>query len=329
MEACESLPNASFGNQTKNQIPKKEQETIERDRAATIAIGEQKSRSPLPDFSSKRSLSPTGKITSSRTSSSPTQTRSRSPSTSILESGRDFVERLVDEQNESGEKKKLTSAMKNYSVKKLQRVQISKEEIEEGEEIEWDVLLNIEKPPPEALLTFSFVTITVLRGVKLAPKDLNGFSDPYCLVSSNFSPKTYRTDIKKVTLNPKWNEVCEFDIHPSYYDPSGKIIGLPSVKIEVFDHDRLSSDDFMGTNTIELKRLINMRHAKNGRTFRLKVPLETDFINHPGDKVSGHIVVGVELVPSTTTIRAAESRKKLPSRLLGNSWGKVEISKQK
>lgn len=36
-------------------------------------------------------------------------------------------------------------------------------------------------------------------------KDLNGYSDPYCVVKINSEVK-YRTRVKKKTLNPEWEE---------------------------------------------------------------------------------------------------------------------------
>jgi len=76
--------------------------------------------------------------------------------------------------------------------------------------------------------------------------DLNGKSDPYCVVlaTTSFGSKLkYKSRSIKATLNPVWN----FDTSLSYVDPSTK------VKIEVYDKDAVGKDDYLGEVEVDLK----------------------------------------------------------------------------
>lgn len=53
----------------------------------------------------------------------------------------------------------------------------------------------------------SFFDCTVLRAAKLAAKDPNGKSDPYCRVYLGAADHImHRTEVKAGTLNPEWKE---------------------------------------------------------------------------------------------------------------------------
>ena len=67
-------------------------------------------------------------------------------------------------------------------------------------------------------------------------------SDPYAIVKYNNIVKKSHWKIKN--LNPRWLESFDFRVND-----------LTTVKVEVFDHDELSSDDFMGTCDISLDDL--------------------------------------------------------------------------
>ena len=45
----------------------------------------------------------------------------------------------------------------------------------------------------------------VLNGRGLASKDINGFSDPYCILK--IKEQKFKTEVKKKTLNPSWFEM--------------------------------------------------------------------------------------------------------------------------
>ena len=69
------------------------------------------------------------------------------------------------------------------------------------------------------------------------------FLDPYVLIFFSANPKTHRvkTGIQKATLNPIWNYTQEFASDFS-----------SEIKFQIWDHDFLSRDDYMGTVVIPL-----------------------------------------------------------------------------
>ncbi|CAO2162917.1 unnamed protein product [Urochloa humidicola] len=70
------------------------------------------------------------------------------------------------------------------------------------------------------------LTVALIEGIKLAPVDATGFSDPYVVFTCNGKTKT--SSIKFQTLEPQWNEIFEFD---AMDDP-------PSVmSVHVYDFD--------------------------------------------------------------------------------------------
>lgn len=70
------------------------------------------------------------------------------------------------------------------------------------------------------------LTVALIEGIKLAPVDATGFSDPYVVFTCN--GKTRTSSIKFQTLEPQWNEIFEFD---AMDDP-------PSVmSVHVYDFD--------------------------------------------------------------------------------------------
>lgn len=70
------------------------------------------------------------------------------------------------------------------------------------------------------------LTVALIEGIKLAPVDATGLSDPYVVFTCN--GKTRTSSIKFQTLEPQWNEIFEFD---AMDDP-------PSVmSVHVYDFD--------------------------------------------------------------------------------------------
>ncbi|KJE91986.1 hypothetical protein CAOG_03028 [Capsaspora owczarzaki ATCC 30864] len=90
-----------------------------------------------------------------------------------------------------------------------------------------------------------FLSVRVVSGQGLAAKDMNGLSDPYCLVS--FESHQFKTKRILETLNPVWDETFEFPI----------LCGESSLlRVTVFDWDKLSRDDFLGFVVIDITTLV-------------------------------------------------------------------------
>lgn len=83
--------------------------------------------------------------------------------------------------------------------------------------------------------------VFIFKARDLAPKDKNGFSDPFVVVKYG---KSFKTKIIKKCLNPEWNESFEFDV--SYL----------TISFNVWDHDHLRND-FMGTCSVDLQSCFN------------------------------------------------------------------------
>jgi len=90
------------------------------------------------------------------------------------------------------------------------------------------------------------VRVTINAGRDLAVKDLNGRSDPYCVIGI-CHPETHRfigerkkTPVVKKTLQPIWKSENSFE-----FDPFIKGV-MCSIRIECWDWDFSTNNDFMG-----------------------------------------------------------------------------------
>lgn len=101
----------------------------------------------------------------------------------------------------------------------------------------------------EILISLSYLTnverltICIMKCQNLKPMDLSGSADPYVVVEvyhGGRRTKKRKTDIKKRTLVPVYNEAFIFDI-PLADMP------LICVLVKVYDYDRLSADDLIGS----------------------------------------------------------------------------------
>ncbi|XP_047478110.1 uncharacterized protein LOC125031428 isoform X1 [Penaeus chinensis] len=90
--------------------------------------------------------------------------------------------------------------------------------------------------------------LTIIRARDLVAKDLNGYSDPYCVVKINSEVK-YRTRVKKKTLNPEWEETLMTHLprHPDI------------LAITLWDHDAFGRD-FLGSVALKESDVRDLSH---------------------------------------------------------------------
>lgn len=122
------------------------------------------------------------------------------------------------------------------------------------------------------------IELTIIRARDLVAKDLNGFSDPYCVVKVNGEVK-YRTRVMKKTLNPEWEETL--------------ITHLPkppdALAITLWDHDAFGRD-FLGSVSLQEMEVRQMSladgpiwHALDGTKsgqLEIKVKVISDDYEH-------------------------------------------------
>lgn len=93
------------------------------------------------------------------------------------------------------------------------------------------------------------VRITVVSASGLPAADSNGLSDPYAVLTLSTHPrKNLRTKTIKKTLSPSWDERFEWTGHRD------ELRGA-SCEVKVYDWDRLSRDDLLGTGVVKLSFL--------------------------------------------------------------------------
>lgn len=92
------------------------------------------------------------------------------------------------------------------------------------------------------------VKAKVIKGTHLAVRDMLS-SDPYVVLT--LGQQRAQTTVIKSNLNPVWNEELKLSV-PQCYGP---------LKLQVFDHDVLSSDDIMGDAEIDLQPMITAANA--------------------------------------------------------------------
>lgn len=95
--------------------------------------------------------------------------------------------------------------------------------------------------------------IKVNYAKNLIAADINGYSDPFVVVRVN-SQQPCKTSVKYKTLSPTWNEEFTFRMLNPKSD---------RLSIEVFDWDRLKSNDTLGTLHLRLSEIQGIYHGQS------------------------------------------------------------------
>ncbi|NXP13253.1 PCLO protein, partial [Thinocorus orbignyianus] len=93
------------------------------------------------------------------------------------------------------------------------------------------------------------LVIHILQARNLAPRDNNGYSDPFVkvyLLPGRGAEYKRRTKYVQKSLNPEWNQTV------IYKNISMEQLKKKTLEVTVWDYDRFSSNDFLGEVLIEL-----------------------------------------------------------------------------
>jgi hypothetical protein len=130
--------------------------------------------------------------------------------------------------------------------------------------------------------------LRIIAGHNLAKKDIFGASDPYVKIDvirdeDEAVIDSVYTKTKKRTLNPKWDEEFIFRVKPGFHH----------LCMEVFDENRLTRDDFLGSVELPLQNIPRERpdHPVSDKHYILRPRTSKS-------KVKGHLQVYHAYLPS-------------------------------
>lgn len=175
------------------------------------------------------------------------------------------------------------------------------------------------------------ISFTLVKGEGLAAKDRNVMgkrttSDPYCVVTletsvpgSRGKPKTTKQELGKTktimkTVDPEWNESFDCTLPCAVLqDPQNP----PKLKFEIFDYDKGSDDDAMGTVIIPIK----LDPPKDSKTKEwYKVP--ADSAKNAKGKIQ--VAMDIEIARSTELVRGNAFPLETNKIRVGLAWDLVK-----
>ncbi|XP_038071057.1 myoferlin-like isoform X3 [Patiria miniata] len=115
---------------------------------------------------------------------------------------------------------------------------------------------------PRMFLNFNVTNKYQLRAYIYQARDLiaadsDSFSDPFAYVS--FLNRSQKTELKKKTLCPHWDQTLIYDEIEIPGDPNILAANPPDIVVEVFDDDTFGSDEFMGR--VVMKPMVKLDSA--------------------------------------------------------------------
>ena len=138
---------------------------------------------------------------------------------------------------------------------------------------------NARKPSDNSVAPGN-IHLNIVQARDLVKTDLIGKSDPYAVVT--YGNDKIMTKTVKNTQNPDWNFEADIPFDPTYSD---------TLKIEVFDKDKLGKDKLIGTSFLDLPNIADGE------------PLDEVWIPLKGVKPgkSGEIQLSAEYTPDTSS----------------------------